>query len=536
MTKANTETQHWPKPDWGDSLDLAGLSAPERIRNVPKHLRLRSGSLKGHNGFFFGRDRELDQLNGFFNQHLQVCNTKTVLRTSKVTVADTSKGWQCTAVVTNAPGAGKSALLEEFAQRQHEQGVACIPVGPELMADKDHLIETLHNYARETPQGRAAERREVALELAGIPSLAGIIGGIGGIAATPVAGAATGTGIVALQEGIERLRGRWETSPPETVATALRQLSECTPKGFVIMVDECTAWEEKALDRTTLLQHLRLIVEPSANPQQRIYGGLLMAGLGAAPDIADELRLSRAQTHWLGSLDPMDARRLLATHFTCAELSDERKVRLIVDWVPQLAKDFHSWPEHTAAAASIGLRIAERTEPKPGGRIPSPAEDQEALEWVRTMTAKSVRALYRARCRSAQDAGGPIVHHRLVALANLTDNRMPTASTKAVITGCEVEQAEAERRPTDVPGVRRKLKEAGLLRELEQSDEEVDPDEAEQSEEFCEIPIPNLRRHVTTNVHPDAMARAYEIAAAALRKYNPECQLALTAPSPAETS
>lgn len=499
-----SKSQEWPNPDWGETPNFIALATPERLADVPEHIRTGPTSLKGLSGICVGREDELRRLRRFFDTTLQQRREGTG-----------EKGRRFATLITNAPGAGKSTLLEEFARRQIEEGVPCIAVGPEKFQDDAALISTIMHVVSEAPTAKRRKRNRRAADILTQPSVARAVGA----AAARLFENADGTAITAalrgLQKGWTALSRNWAKKPPVTPEDAFRELSGTTEKGFIVTVDECTAWDGSSTDRAAVMQNLRLIADPALSRTSGINGGLLMAGLGSAPRVVDDLKLSRALTLWPGELSEQDAMAAIGATVVLADIHEDRVTNLLIRWVHELAATFHSWPEHTANAADMAVWVAEVTEADADPMM-SGTEERQRLEWVKTLTAQSILGLYGRRCTAAKRAAGPDTDARMVALANLTANRIPLRSAEEMIARCLADRPATESDPEPSAVGIRGVMEAGFWRLRDNlADTEPDPD-------HVDIPVPNLRRFVTDKTHPVAMQRAYELAADILRNNNPE--------------
>lgn len=487
---------------WPGSVSVRELGCRESFDKVPQEYRAYRTPLKGHSGVFVGRGEELDRLTVLFEGMHMAARPD-----------DDDPPKRFVALVTNAPGAGKSALIEEFNDRMTANGLPCISIKPELFAQPEKMIATIVDYVADTAAGRWNHRIQSAVDFLTSGKVAANTGAaVEGVVAAPLAAGIAAGGTRILQRAMKPLAKRWTNEPPETMEAALEQLSATCPKGFVVIVDECTALGGANLDRTLMQTHLWLITDTEGEELRKIHGGLLMAGLGSAEDVADELKLSRALTIWLGAPSCDEAEEIIRQMLAEAVISDERKERLLWTWPAALARDFHSWMEHTAEAGDIAARVAEATEPPMGVA----ATDEQILAWVRICTANAIKDLYEGRIKSTQAALNFRGPERIVALADLTDNRMPYEAIEVIARQCREEKESGKVTTERVERAVRELKEAGMICP---ADAVV---EGETSWDYATIPMPSLRRYINEKKTPEVMQRAMTVAVGVLREVEPE--------------
>lgn len=489
--------RHWP-----GTISIARLASDARVNEVPERAVTSRTGLKGHAGLFVGRKDEIARLMQYFTGQRQL---------SSESDAPDQKRKRFAALVTNAPGAGKTTLVEEFADRMTGLGTACISFTPAQLALPERMIETIKKYVANTAAGKWNERLKTAIDVAGSKTVAVAGGAAVGALATAPAGVIVTGGIAALQGAMKRVARHWVDQPPQTVEAALTQLSAACKAGFIAIVDECTWLENKKYDAVQVQDHLYLIADTQSQTQREIHGGLLLAGLSSASDVTDDLKLSRALTIWLGPPTEQEAEVIIRKTLAQAKTTGDRRARLQREWPPALAKDFHNWMEHTAAAAEIARDVATATEPMAGEREATADEEAQQLEWVRTQAAREIRDLYAERMSSGEKAIGAMGPRRIVALADLTGNQIPMLAVERVIEHCYEETPSVREKPGGITQAKRELKEAGFI---SPADSHSDRDAGWVT---ARVPMPSLRRYVNEVTRPAAMVDARKIAREALQ-------------------
>lgn len=478
----------------GTGMRIAQVDTPARNAVIDPACRAEHEMLKGHSGIFVGREIELRRLTEYFT------GTRSAIRSGSLKRID-----RFAALVTNAPGAGKSALIEEFAEQLEAGGVPCLSVRPSVAANPVAFLDRIRNYIDETAQGRRRSRwGRIGKVAADRRTAVGV--GTGVAVVNPLIGAITGASILVLQNMAKALSALWQKSPPNSPAEALTQLSEQSEHGFMVTIDEFSRLQEPSIDTATLTAHLELIAEPSQSGGGPPKTGLILAGLGGSSDVADEMKLSRALTIWLGPPSETEATQIIQESLGLLDdLSEERQKHLQESWAPKLAAECHGWMEHVAAAADMAMAIAMQTNAAASGSV-DPAAEAERLEWVRTRTAVAIRELYEGRLEDAERAMGEIGPEHLVALANCTENLMPMGAIRRVVQHCLRLAGKASGDDAAVDQAVQDLKEAGLISPAGATDER------RRRWKQSQIPMPNLRQYVVDLAETSEMAKAEELA------------------------
>lgn len=494
---ANNDASQPTKPVIGCGMRIAHVDTPARNAIITPACRAEHEMLKGHSGIFVGRKTELRRLTKYFT------GTRSAIRSGNLKRID-----RFAALVTNAPGAGKSALIEEFADQLEDGGVPCLSVRPSVAANPAAFLGRIRNYIDETAQGRRRSRwGRIGKVAADRRTAVGV--GTGVAMVNPLISAITGASILVLQNMAKALSTLWRKSPPESPAEALAQLSEQSEHGFMVTIDEFSRLQDPSIDTATLTAHLELIAEPSRAGGGPPKTGLILAGLGGSSDVADEIKLSRALTIWLGPPSEDEATQIIQDSLALLDLSDKRKKHLQECWAPQLAAECHGWMEHVAAAADMAMAIAMQTNTDAGGTV-DPVAEAERLEWVRTRTAVAIRELYEGRLEGAERAMGENGPEYLVALANCTDNLMPMGAIRRVAQHCLRLAGKAGGDDAALDEAVQELKEAGLISPAGATDER------RRRWKHSQIPMPSLRQYVVDLAESSEMAKAEELAKRAL--------------------
>lgn len=480
------------------------LASDERYARVPAKLRRKNLSPKGHKGICVGRDEMLRGLSDYFVQQWRDSEAGTIRDDDCVA-----------AVLTNAPGAGKTTAREEFAFRHAHQGIAIIEVQPSELADDADLITALKGYAnqpklskpikpRENPSllRRAWHRgTEWLLKSEGVPISAGgaaMMALDGGIA---TALTTTGT-IKSVQEAILRFRKKMRWSRPKNSSDALKMLNETHEGKFIITVDECHKLGNPEVRSRDLHKHIEYLANPTGRTQLGIQGGgLLLAGLASFPDELDGLGLTRAQVEWLDELDGDSAEAIVRHYLKRTEMPEERRKAITRRWVPELAHAFRYWPQHSAAAGAFANELLTATN-STWQYNPKDPDEYDLLQHVTTLAARDIQRLYQQRVRNAMSAQPAIQPEDIAALANITHDRIPPKALVKLLTSSQKE-AGLPMSTDDLMKCLRDLKRTGLCR-----NRTVQRDG--RKEEYYSFGMPSLQQHITENAPPKLMQECTE--------------------------
>lgn len=483
------------------------LYSAERLADIPPGFVQGEHDLKDHNGIFCGREAELKRITTYFgDQWLAEDQGQTGDRTGE------TMGFAH--IITNAPGAGKSTLLIEFALRQTLRGVACPLLAAGDFESESKVIKSLHRFAQQNRDGIVPLWLERPVRWAIEHEDVSRLNALGFVAAGDLVGAATAkSGIPPLQKIAQRLLKAFGRGRPDNLTDALMMVSDATDGRFIVMVDECHKWLLPGTDRAAVRANLEQIADKMVRKANGIRGGaLLAAGLGSVTRRQDELGLTRAGTTWLGPLSTEESRATIARTIRSSQTSEARRQRILESWGEQLASDFSSWLQHTAAAAVTAQHLLQATHPgcDEGDAQTIAGRDAQHLEWVRTMTAGAICRLYDQRVEAASQAAGTWAAPALAALATQHGNRIPAKAVHEAVRLILLNDSSRDdgQKLTTQDGLTQILG-TGLIRYS------VQPDTLLTDLGYMEFAMPSLRRYiteVTANSNPQEMAWAEEMA------------------------
>lgn len=469
------------------------LANDTRYAQVPKELRRKDLSPKGHKGLCVGRDEILDGLADYFITQWR-SSTDGELRDEDCVAS----------VITNAPGAGKSTVAEEFAIRHAAKGVAVIEIDGAELATERQLIKALRGYAEQGELAKPIECNEPVslmrkvvnwlLYSRATPLVAGA-GALGLTGGNVIAGAGATAGVTAVQEALDKFRTRIVDNgdPGLSAEDALKALNETHGGKFIVLVDECHELANPKLQTPELIAHIGHLAKPRSRQKLGIRGGgMLFAGLGSFPDDLDGLGLTRAKVEWLGELDGESAERIVRHYLANTPLRSGRKGAIAPTWVPRLAHAFSHWPQHSAAAGVFASELLKATD-----KAPAPPDDPaetELLEHVITLTARDIQRLYQSRITNAKNMQPNIEAAAIAAMANLTNNQIPQNALVALIGEC-LQEGKVQVTVAAERECIRDLKRAGLCRDLWVTEDGRRAD-------YYAMGMPSLRRFISENAAP----------------------------------
>lgn len=514
---------------------VVDLASESRIAVIPETLRMSAKSPKGHKGLCVGRKEELLSLADYYTTQWKGDQRGELNEDDCVA-----------ALLTNAPGAGKTTLRQQFALEQAKQGIAVIEISVGELARDERLIRALQSYADQPTLKEALEAqdetagappgptkvdeddggkeggivsaregdengtvtgkiRNVALRLLMAHPTAMIVGGVimymggdaGGVMITVGA-------LQTLQDQHDAFREVIRKEPPVDGVTALAQLSATHHGRFIIAVDECHTMLEDKGSGPDLLLNIEALANPTVRQKSDIGGGgLLLCGLGNFADQLDGFGLTRAQVIWLDELNEAQSMAIIGHYISQAHIDGERRARVIDPWTIELARTFTHWPQHAAAAGRFAQLMLERTEPDSVD-----PEERERLDWVRTLTAREIARLYNGRIKAAAKSVPNVDPEAVAALATVSGGRMPRKAVTLTVTAGMREIGEA----VTAEGIERAitgLKRAGLLRDGE------GPIRRDAPPADLRMGVPSLRRYIIETT-PPALMRVAEVRAASI--------------------
>lgn len=432
---------------------------------VPKKYDFTAAEPKGHKGLCLHRDEELDEIHDYFMRQWEPEKYGPLLANDPMAY-----------LITNAPGAGKTTLREEAARRMMLEGVTVIELEPRMLANDERFVDGLVRHAQTDEEdlkphaGKSFIANMYGAAISNVATVplatgltAGALIGLGAPAVlVPIGAAITGVAAASLRERREQTKQALAKGMPKNPVEALQLLSRTHNGRFLVTVDEVQGWGGIREGRSTLETNIGLLTSPSARGADNITGGgLLMSGLGDSPEHFDGLGLSRAKAIWLSELREEDSAKVIAHYINAMPLKGQIRERVRDQWCEALATQFTHWPQHSSAAgliASLTLRQAEED-----ATALDPKHDELLLNRVKACTARAIARLYDDRIQKAGERSYEDMPAVIVAMADLTDNRM---SLKTVDYAIEVAAAASDRdadeaRCTEVRGT---LLRSGLLR------------------------------------------------------------------------
>lgn len=488
-------------------IDIWALS--EQMDDVPSEFKFVTVEPKGHKGMCLDREDELNDIEKYFGRQWE--------KDGKGELDDND----CIAyLITNAPGAGKTTLREEASVKLMEQGIIPIEINTFALETDEQLVEMILEQAagqkkrrkRAKNQKKKEEKgkskpRQLLTRIVESPELAsGTAAGLDVVFTGGVSSAAL-AGYRLLRKGYEILRQRIAEEQPKTVTEALQALDDAYEGKWIITVDECHTWSDPKVDRKTLRRNIGYLTNPSFRDSIDIGGGgLLLSGLGNAASDLDGLGLSRAQVSWLGPLTVESGIQVIRKEIREAEIPEAYRDRVIEQWVTQLNSTFTQWPQHSAAAGMVAAKILRVATAK--GFDQDPVKDEMLLQYATWCTASIVQRLYDARFRRAQQLSSARAPEYIVALANVTNNRMSEDVVRMTVAeaGKAAKKLLTGKEESDhIDGLLR----AGLLRPTKPNKGET---QTLRDVDSYSMGIPSLQTYITQGVPADEMAQHEEMA------------------------
>lgn len=457
---------------------LQSLCTPDRLTAIPEGLPESVTPPKGHHGLCVGRKDELKRIHDYFATQWQ---SETEGR-----LADDD----CVAcIISNAPGAGKTTLREQFGIDVVEQGRAWIELGPAAMATDNEIAEAIVEYAsleppEDVPGKSKGEgiRRKLAERwnqlLAGLQrhrsalvgAAVGTAGSLGtGLPVGALAGTLTTIGLQRKDNLAEEILKQIETlKRPPTTKEALQALTRSFEGRYVLTVDEAHEWQEARLDRGALHRNLDIICSPSLRKRAGIRGGgLLISGLGDVGDHVDGLGLSRAGRVWTVELSEDDAMRVIAHEMgNPAEYVTDEAARdlIIATWPSTLAGTFTGWPQHAGTAGRMAQTMLR------AGALERASSPNDVLGWVQTRTAEAIQDLYGTQVEKGELLGDREAVPLIAAWAQRTHGEFERDDIFTIVEHCLRGTPDPDGRL--VAGKLSGLKRAGILRDHRETRED----------------------------------------------------------------
>lgn len=462
----------WRRRDHGRSaeplLDAAPIHELGRAQSaleVPKPLRIAARSEKGIGDIFVGREDAMQDIEAFLNQ-------------------ERVKEKPFALLLTNAPGVGKSTLLDEFRYRQAEKGIAVLQMTGESFLSDAAFVEEL----RETELWqRSLSEEAIIWATTRAVGIAGWMAELllrvnllfGGVPAKPI------PRFRHWYEAADRLHDLTRREPPTTVSKALRSIDRACKRGWIIAVDECGGWDQHR-DNPKIKELLYEIADASARKGKRLrHGGVFLTGLPNAQEAATAVTLTRVRHLRLEPLTVLEAATLIRTALERVGSPPAITER----WTETLARDFGMWTQHARRAASVASEMIDRTY---GLRL-SAAERESSwdyrLQLVREQTASHIMELYADITGKVVLLIGPRAVRELATANQRTEGEIPDEECTAIVSAGLARGKRIAPRTTGENAVVRELMAIGLLHR----DAKLEPDHREIT---WSIPMGSLTSHI----------------------------------------
>lgn len=368
----------------GGGSRMFDWSSQERVDAVPYHIWPGLSSAKGLDRIFVGREPELALL---MQRHSRAPES-----IDRAMPADEAS---FITVVTNAPGVGKSALLEKMEEEHVAGGGHNLRLAASDLRDKDTLREAL---LESEPAQQAAMLRDAkmlkrltkALEITGDAET--------GFASTVFewvvkAGERLGRNVPekpGTEAHARMVRILAERTPNLDAMGMLRVMGQGANGRLLIVVDEAQELGEMTDGQTAKLLHQ--LGDPSERTTLGLQsGGVLLAGLPDAIQRLRELHKSRAFNLHLTPLPSEDVRELLEQAFRQGDPKGVLRDGQVQEMARALTDDFGQWTHHAHAAAFAAAWVVRNA--LRSSQFGPPDADQ-LMEWIRTNAALGTCQLY----------------------------------------------------------------------------------------------------------------------------------------------
>lgn len=487
------------------------LMAPDRLSQIPDDVNLNVSEPKGYQGLCIGRDKELEQIHGYF---------ATQYRNEAAGLLGEDDCIAC--ILTNAPGAGKTTLREAFIQQLREKGIEGLELSAGSLMHPDAFVDALVLHA--APKGTKANR-DVAPEVqerrkglhklwfaikqaksSYIPPAVSMLIDLFQPGLGTAGGAVAGTALELRDQYTKRLVNEINMTGDLTPLQALAALAETYDGQYILTVDEGHTWADPDLDRKMLHEVLSIICNPSVRKDGEIRGGgLLISGLGNVKDNLDGLGLSRAEVIWMRSLNQQEAETIIRHDLKGIPktmLGGAKRKRILADWPPRLAESFHPWPQHAGVCGRVAKAMV-LARPTAGAK-----DEPEQLEWVKTKAAERIVTLYAKQLGMAVTGADPDAPGILAAMRLQCPGMLPHKAVYTAVEDCRRRRG-LDFEPRAVKRTMGLLKQHGIIR-----DEQQRP-EAGGIIEGYETGIPSMAdhtAHVMQLERPEAWDKAVELA------------------------
>lgn len=379
-------------------------SAPERQLAIPAEFRPPRATAKGLGRFFVGRKDELELLAAHHGRDPKTVDPRRPKEETSFITA-----------VTNAPGIGKSALLDRFRELHGKKGGYILRLQTNDLTSEEALATAIRT-TRGAKVGMILRlggyAAKIGATLSGIPLVQAVVEA-GKMAASELK--------VRLPEEVRTpveariALGVANSEPSASGIELMKVLGNATDAGVIIEIDE--AQELGEVDRPTTSKLLQQLGDPSERAALELRsGGIVLAGLPDMDERLATLHKSRVFSLPLAPISKANVRALLATAWKEGLQGTNRQPpRTQTSIVEDLTEHFHQWTHHAYSAAHAIYEIVQRTAKAAPWSNVQP-NDSTLHEWFRTSAALSTSQLYDRTANLAAGYVGPDGVHEVVQL------------------------------------------------------------------------------------------------------------------------
>lgn len=385
------------------------------LNEVPSDLRPPLATAKGQGRYFKGRKRELELLAARHER-----DPATVAKDEKPSDAS------FITVVHNAPGVGKSALLDRFTQLHEATGGYILPLTAHALRNEANFTANINDLPS-VKAGKALRLIDKGLDA--VLTLTGMNLVRGLIKLLKTAGEAIEDEIRTPAEAKIAIRVAQQKGKPSGI-DLLRIMADATDGRTIIIVDEAQSLGLSTPDDSRTASLLQQLGDPSERARLHLRsGGVILAGLPDVEQRLATLHKSRTFSMPLTTLPSRPVAAMLREAWrmgkygtrTGAPLTNED--RAIID---TLAHDFGGWTHHAynAAFAAEGIlyRIRQHNQAVQTtgkGRRVEPTAG-ELRNWIRSHAALGVCQLHDRAAKLSADYVGPSGTYVIVQEINKT--------------------------------------------------------------------------------------------------------------------